>query len=255
MASAIEPILLTTSVTSRLIFSQCIFPSSSSSSCPNIWAVSVQSVGAVWIELVHSERNSWHFHIYFSIFLLPIFYAFSHLPLNWQELLPSLSHEFGLEICVFDIPLEVILSVSARGALMLCPELTGPSAPRPPSRDPGEPARSPGWHSLPPGHRGDRRCLRHPWRGHRSERGWRHLRPAPFGDVLLDLSGREYTLGGPHQCGRPLSSVLGQSGWKAAGGGAGVGSGRWWAEQDASQVLVGPRPGRFGNRGLNESGC
>lgn len=55
--------------------------------------------------------------------------------------------------------------------------------------------------SAPPGHWGDCWHLRRPGRGHRPERGWHFVGPAPLSDLLLDLSGREYILGGPCRCG------------------------------------------------------
>lgn len=113
---------------------------------------------------------------------------------------------------IFSIPLEIILHVTAWG---------GHPAPQPRARR-SLPTRLPGalgsrptpWEMLtldvclPPGHRGDCRGLRHPRRGHCSERGRRRLGPAPLGYVLLDLSGREYT-GGARGGGQPLSSASG----------------------------------------------
>ena len=70
---------------------------------------------------------------------------------------------------------------------------------------------------LPPGHRGGCRGLRHPRRGHRSERGQHRLGPALLGHVLLDLSGREYA--GRCPWGWPASELsFGLSGRVAVGG-------------------------------------
>lgn len=103
------------------------------------------------------------------------------------------------------------MSLHGGGTLLLSPELAGASPPA--SRGPWG-AAPPPWEMLtldvclPPGHRGDCRGLRHPRRGHCSERGRRRLGPAPLGYVLLDLSGREYT-GGARGGGQPLSSASG----------------------------------------------
>ena len=103
------------------------------------------------------------------------------------------------------------MSMHGGGTLVLSPELSGASPPASPG--PWGAAPPPGVMLTlavcpPPGHRGDCRGLRHPRRGHCSERGRRHLGPAPLSYILLDLSGREYT-GGAHGGGQPLSSASG----------------------------------------------
>lgn len=89
--------------------------------------------------------------------------------------------------------LEVVLSIST--CRLLCPELLEQSLHAPACRP--HVRRFP-WvtrlRALPPGHRGDCRRLCCPGRGHRSECGRRCLGATPLSDVLLDLSGREYTL-------------------------------------------------------------
>ena len=122
---------------------------------------------------------------------------------------------------IFSIPLEIILHVTAWG---------GHPAPRPRARG-SLPTRLLGpWGAaappqvmltlavcLPPGHRGGCRGLRHPRRGHRSERGQHRLGPALLGHVLLDLSGREYA--GRCPWGWPASELsFGLSGRVAVGG-------------------------------------
>lgn len=108
------------------------------------------------------------------------------------------------------------------GTLLLSPELAGASPPASPG--PWGAAPPPGVMLTlavcrPPGHRGDCRGLRHPRRGHCSERGRRRLGPAPLCYVLLDLSGREYT-GGARGGGQPPSSASGVRQDRSGGAGA-----------------------------------